>query len=426
MKDRNFWLYAMGRFVTILGMGITNVAAPLFILDLTGSGKTMGTFMIVAMSPALILYPVAGVVGDRVNRKSIMISMDFGRGALCMLLATLAARNYLTIPVFLVLIFAGGVMGTFFGPATAAMLPDIVKQEDLTRANSIMRGLYSFSSIVGPTLGGVMYMLGGVQLTFLITGITLVCSGVSEIFIQYHQKTKKFETIREVSSDLKEGFSFIELRRGLLALLVLALLSNFFLSPVSSVLVPYVLRIVIKFSSEQYGVLQTAFVVGALAGNIIIGALLAKTKMEKMLKGGLLSEQTFNLMFALLIFPVVIAFLGYASWTMFSVFFMVSILRGFCNAFVNIPIQVGLQKMVPTEYRARVFSVLEVTTMGVVPIGVGIVGILLDAAPAYVIALAMFVSNFIVVVIFIFKYLRKVTREFELQEGPEKVAVQGG
>lgn len=416
MRDRNFWLYAMGRFVTILGLGMTNVAGPLFILDLTGSGKIMGTFIITAMMPALLLYPVAGVIGDRVNRKTIMVSMDFGRGVLCLFLAFLAAQNYLTIPVFLLLVFAGGVMGTFFGPATAAMLPDIVKEEDLTRANSIMRSLYSFSSIIGPTLGGIMYAFGGVKLSFLITGLSLIASGVSELFIQYHQKTKKLEHIREVVTDLKEGISFIKIHRGLLTFLIFALLSNFFLSPVGGVLIPYVFRVVIEFSSEQYGMLQTSFVVGALIGNIIIGTLLARAKIGTMLKRGLIGEQVFNLTFAVLILPSIIVYLGYASWAMFSVIFVVSIFRGFFNSFVNVPISVGLQKLVPTEYRARVFSVMEVITMGIMPIGVGVVGILLDMAPAYVIALAMFLTNFFVVLVFIFKYLSKVMKEFEHEE----------
>ncbi len=70
---RNFWLYATGRLVSLIGTGIQDIAVPLFILDLTGSGTMMGSFMIITMVPRLILYPLAGVVGDRLNRKWIMI-----------------------------------------------------------------------------------------------------------------------------------------------------------------------------------------------------------------------------------------------------------------------------------------------------------------------------------------------------------------
>jgi DHA3 family macrolide efflux protein-like MFS transporter len=92
-------LYAAGRAVSVVGTNIQNIAVPLFILDLTGSGTVMGTFMIVSTVPRLIVYPIGGVVGDRVNRKWIMVWMDFGRGGLILLLALLAAKDYITVPL---------------------------------------------------------------------------------------------------------------------------------------------------------------------------------------------------------------------------------------------------------------------------------------------------------------------------------------
>nr|WP_049753238.1 MFS transporter [Kosmotoga olearia] len=128
---RNFWLYAMGRLVSLIGSGIQSLALSLYILDITGSGTMMGTFLIMSMLPVIILAPIAGVVGDRFNRKAIMIYMDFARGALIFFLAFLAYRNMLTLPVIYISQFAMAIMDTFFGPATSAMLPDIVPKEHL-------------------------------------------------------------------------------------------------------------------------------------------------------------------------------------------------------------------------------------------------------------------------------------------------------
>ncbi|MBU7044892.1 MAG: MFS transporter, partial [Theionarchaea archaeon] len=93
IDQRNFWLYAVGRLVSLIGTGVQDIAVPLFILDITRSGTAMGTFMIISMVPRLVLIPLAGVVGDRVNRKLIMVWMDFGRGAVILFLAFLAAQN---------------------------------------------------------------------------------------------------------------------------------------------------------------------------------------------------------------------------------------------------------------------------------------------------------------------------------------------
>ncbi|HIH72724.1 MAG TPA: MFS transporter [Thermococcaceae archaeon] len=185
MKDnRNFWLYAMGRFVSLVGSGVQDVALPLFILDLTGSGTIMGIFMIISMLPRLILYPIAGVVGDKINRKWIMVWMDFGRGAVILFLALLASRNLITIPILFGTQFVVSLMNALFGPATSAMLPDIVEKEELMRANSILMSLNSTAYIVGPALGGIIYGMGGIMIAFLINGVSFIASGVSELFIR--------------------------------------------------------------------------------------------------------------------------------------------------------------------------------------------------------------------------------------------------
>ena len=416
MKNRNFWLYAAGGLFSATGSGAANVVIPLFVLDSTGSGTAMVTFMIIGMVPRLILYPVAGVIGDRINRKQIMVSMDFGRGAVGLLLALLAAQDYITVPILVGAQLVVSTMSVLSGPATIAMLPDIVEKEDLTRANSLLGAIHIPPTVGGAALGGILYGLGGIQVAFLINCILFVASGVSKLFIRYLQKTEKFERVSEVITDLKEGISFIKVHRGLLFLLVFSSVSSFLLAPIFSELVPYFMRITIKFSAEQYSMIQTSLVAGMLIGYIIIAAVLAKARIEKMLKRGLLLEQVLNLAFAVLIFPLIIGILGYRSWTFFSLIFIVFILRGFFNAFVSISITVGLQKLAPTEFRARIFSVLGFISAGITPVGVGIMRILLNRAPIHVIALTLFLLNLLVVLIFILKYLKRVSRDLEHQE----------
>lgn len=169
----------------------------------------MGTFMIIFLAPRLVLYPLAGVFGDRFNRKWIMVWMDFGRGTLLLIIAMLAIKNLITLPLLFGTQFLISVMDALFDPSTAAMLPDIVEAEDLTRANSIVGAIDSFSHILGPAIGGILYGLGGIKMALLVNGISFVGSGVSELFIRYFQKTKKIEKIAEVVDDLKGGITFV-------------------------------------------------------------------------------------------------------------------------------------------------------------------------------------------------------------------------
>lgn len=130
-----------------------------------------------------------------------------------------------------------------------------------------------FSYIIGPTLGEVIYGIGDIQAAFLVNGISFAGSGVAELFIAYHQKTKKLEKVQEVINDIKEGIHFIKTYKGLLVLLLFAVTTNLLLGSISGVLIPYPLRVVIEFSAEQLGMLQTSVVVGALVENIVIASM---------------------------------------------------------------------------------------------------------------------------------------------------------
>ena len=99
---RNFWLFTLGRLVSLIGSGVQALAIPLYILDLTGSGVMMGTFSVVTMLPRILFGPIAGVLGDRFNRKYIMIYMDFARGAAIILMAYLSDVGVLNLALLFV------------------------------------------------------------------------------------------------------------------------------------------------------------------------------------------------------------------------------------------------------------------------------------------------------------------------------------
>ncbi|MBU7024757.1 MAG: MFS transporter, partial [Theionarchaea archaeon] len=271
----------------------------------------------------------------------------------------------------------------------------------------------SVSFIVGPALGGIIYAIGGIKVAFLINGVSFLGSSISEVFIRYSQKTKRFTGVHEVVSDLREGLSFVRAHHGLLILLMIALVLNFLMSPLFSVVIPYVMRVIIKFSAEQFGMLETSFMGGTLVGNIIIGAFLVKTKVKKLLNLGLLVESVVMVVFAFILFPQVLHVLGYASWLCFIALSCTFVFLGLFNAFVNTPLMVELQKMTPTAFRARVFSVIELAAQGVVPIGFGIMGFLLDLIPAHWIVVVLSVAEIGVVVYFVVGLSSKVFEDLE-------------
>lgn len=394
--NRNFWLYAIGRFISQIGWAVQNVALPLYVLDTTKSGAMMSVFLMAGMIPSLILSPIAGVVGDRYNRKALMVWLDIARG---ILLLGIVFFGLLNLNVLLVAQVLMSIMGTFFGTATSAMFADLVKKDELAKATSTVQSLSIVARISGPLLGGIIYALGGIELAVLINGLSFLGSGLFEMFIEYKWQTRKLKHLGEVKEDLLEGVAFLRDNKPLKLIMGYALMINFLLTPALTVVIPYVYRIEIGFSPEEFGALQTAFMVGMLLGNGIIMAKLG-SRAEKLLFKALFIEVGLFIVLALLVSPLA----TFSASVLFSIFVGMNAVWGASNALVNVPFFTKMQKLVPSELRGRVFSVFELLAQALVPIGVAIAGVALDYFTPYSILMASGVTGFAVTLYYFLRH----------------------
>ncbi|PNS00526.1 MFS transporter [Petrotoga miotherma DSM 10691] len=403
VQKRNFLLYSTGRLVSLIGSGVQLIALPLYILDLTGSGTLMGTFTFLSMVPGLIFSPIAGVLGDRMNRKKIMVNMDYLRGIIILFMAYSAYQGWMNIAfIFTAQVFIS-ILDSVFGGSTGAMLPDLVPIEFLTKANSVNSSINSVSNIIGPILGGIIYGFGGIKVVFLINGISFVISAISEMFITYvpHFEGKQKISFKSMFSDIKEGLVFIRGRKGLKELFLFAMIANFIMSPIFMIVFPYVLRQEIGFTSEQYGITQSSFTLGILIGSILIGTIFYKSNPKKSMTLGLIAEAIMFFIISGLFFPNIVTKFGGASWTLLIILYINLMLIGVCNAFINIPINTNLQKMTPTKVRSRVFTVLGLISQGAIPVGSLIFGTLLDLMRGYQLTLFASIASAIVTILFL-------------------------
>jgi len=411
MKDlgRNFWLYAIGRLVSLIGSGIQSLAIPLYILDLTGSGTIMGTFMVITMLPRILFGPVAGVLGDRFNRKMIMVYMDFARGAAILAMAVLAGANSLTITVLFIFQLLISTFDISFDAATAAMLPDIIESDKLLRGNSILGAINSLSYIIGPALGGILYGMFGIEAVLILNGASYIASAISEIFIRYQQTTEKGKiSLKSVFKDVVEGVRYMRKINGLILVMVFAMLSNFLLSPFFSVVFPFFARTIVGFTSEQYGFLQSGWVVGVLIGNVILGTLLSKKRQGNLFAMGLTAETLILFLLTVFFFPYFIDLFGWASWRYFAALGLPILVTGIFNAFVNTPLNTLFQKIVPTNYRSRIFSVISILAQIATPLGAAIYGFAVDRVPVHYLILVSSIGNALLTLVFLLKGMTKL------------------
>ncbi len=379
-KNKNLRRFIWGRFISLLGSGIQMIVLPLYILDLTGSGTLMGVFSVLTLVPALIAAPLSGIMGDRRNRKRIMILMDMGRGTLICLLGILAMTGKFNLYIFFILQIIISVMDSLFNSASAALMPELVSKEELIEANSAKGGFDAASTIVGPALGGLIYGIWGIKVVFYINGLSFIISAFLAMFITYNKEQVLKEKISKkvFLKENDEVFKFIVNKKGLLQLFTFAMLANFFMAPLFDIIIPYALKRGIGFTSPQYGFIMGSLALGILLGNIAISVYFKRLGLRKLMKYGLVIETGLRILVCGLLLPKIVGIYGGATWQLFITISVCCITMEFFNAFVNTPISTNLQNLVPDEMRSRFFAILGMFSQGAMPIGALLFGTLLD------------------------------------------------
>lgn len=179
---RNFSLMIIGQIISLFGNAILRFALSMYVLDLTGSAAAFGTILAVSMIPTVLLSPVGGIIADRINRRNIMVALDFttaGLIAVFTLLFTVSDSLWI-IGLLMVLL---SVIQSFYQPSVQASIPALTADENLMKANSVVIQVNALANLVGPVLGGFLYGFFGLMPILIASGLCFFTSAVMEIFL---------------------------------------------------------------------------------------------------------------------------------------------------------------------------------------------------------------------------------------------------
>lgn len=379
--NTNLILLLLGRMVSDTGTSLQMVVIPLYIIDMGGSAATVGLFSFLALMPALLVYPLAGVLGDRLNRKTIMVATDFASAGVILGLALVSGLGKMSLTLLLLVQVIVSLLNGLFDPATKGMLPQLVEQDKLTQANSAVASLRTLSSLLGPVIGAVLYAKLGITVLFFINGISFLLSATSEMLIKYkHSRREAGEGIQGIVADLSEGLKFILDNKVIRKLCVFFLIIYALIQPIFTVVLPLLFRTQLHYSDTQYGYLQMIIILGALLGSILVGLLFGKEKkVIKSLMIGCNMLMGMMLTFSVLLFPFSLSQLGKDTLLYFSLLSGVLCLLSVSIMFIHVPVQALIQRKTPNEYMSRTFSIVGIITKGGIPIGALMYGFILNS-----------------------------------------------
>jgi predicted MFS family arabinose efflux permease len=225
--NRNFRRLWLGRLISQTGDWFNSVALFTLLLNLTGSGEALGLVLIIKLLPQFFVGPLAGVVADRINRKTILLVADVLRGLL--VFGFLFVHRAEQVWIVYTLAALEIILAAFFEPAESAAIPMIVERHELIAANALGGATWSVTLAFGAALGGAVTGLFGRNTAFVIDAISFF---ISAAFIWATQipplEKRKRGAAKRLSileatgiADIIEGARYLKTNPHVIALLLI-------------------------------------------------------------------------------------------------------------------------------------------------------------------------------------------------------------
>jgi MFS family permease len=353
---KGYRLFWYNTTIFVLGASAFPIALAVTVLDAGGTATSLGLILGARVLSAVLFAPFAGVWSDRLPRKQVMITADLFRAVLVFGMVFISAPKLPHILLALAVFLMG--IGDAFGMASAGAIMPSLLPEDKLPAGNVARGIVVRSAtIIGPGIGGVSIFLIGGRLTFLFTAIAFAAGTYFLIQIK-----------EDINSDKKAREPFmVEMREGLRtvweipwigAMIAMASIQLMVVLAAEEVLLPVITR-------REFGT-NTAFALSAAAfsiGGVISAIGCVKLKVKHQGRFSVLIWMLLIIAPLSLVFPISQSFIVLSYlFAGFSV--------GPWEAFWNS----AVQREVPRELQGRVFSIDQMGTMGLMPLGMALVG----------------------------------------------------
>ncbi|OGO78702.1 MAG: hypothetical protein A2Y23_08560 [Clostridiales bacterium GWB2_37_7] len=389
----NLILFSAGKLVSLMGSYIYSFAISLYILKVTGSGTSFAFSIFIGTIPRVLLSPIAGSLSDRVDKKKMIVGLDFLSGFVLLGLLALSLIYGIRLPFIYAASFILSVISTFFNNCFNAAIPSLVTDKSLMKINAYGRSIDSVSQILGPVMGGMVFGLISMKLFFLMNGVSFILSAISEMFIDFnYNKARESKSegnaklcLRTVWEDIKEVVVFIKGNKILSVVMPFSISCNFFLAASFSVVLPFVVNNVLGMSSVQYGMIEGAFPVGMLVTAIIISKLPEKEKNRKGLFIGIMGMGVLSIAMGL---PVLDMFIGLNVQLVFLYYMSMLFMYAIFLLMLDMPMMVVMQRTIPSEMLGRVMGVLMTISGGLTPLGILLTGVFIEIIPAYMVFFA--------------------------------------
>ncbi|RPH62934.1 MAG: MFS transporter [Chloroflexi bacterium] len=363
-KPRFFTIFA-GQALSLFGSSLVQFALVWYLTQQTGSATILATATLIAMLPQIVLGPFVGALVDRWNRRIVMMVADGAIALATLVLAGLFWLGLAQVWHIYAILFLRSLGGAFHWPAMQASTSLMVPKEQLARVAGMQQTLQGLVSIVAPPTGAVLISVLPTQGVLAIDVVTALLAILPLFFIAIpqpvRQQTADGQPQTSYWQDMREGLAYVARWPGLLAILIMATLINFLLTPTGS-LMPLLVTKYFGLGALELGLTDSLWGIGMIVGGVALSTW-----------GGFKRRIATSMMgIAGIGLGILLVGLAPAKWFWLALAGMS--LTGLMQVMANGPLHAVLQAVVKPEMQGRVMSLIGSAATAMTPLSLAVAG----------------------------------------------------
>jgi MFS family permease len=356
-RYRDFRLLWFGACTSSIGTWMQKLAQAWLVLQLSNSPFLLGLDAFLGELPIVLFALVGGVVADRRDRRRLLLASQVVQMSCALLLSVLAGLGVVRVWHILCLSFVAGLGQAFGGPAYQALLPSLVKVEDLSNAIAMNSIQFNLARVIGPVLGGLALTGFGASLCFALNGASFLAVIVALLSLRVVFIPSN--TGQSVLASMKQGLQFVQRHPVMPSLVGLAFATTMLGVPLI-VFLPVFAKNVFGRGASAFTLLLAIYGAGAIAGALIVAAL-----------GSTHAKGRSALMF---LAGLGLATCAFATSRLLPASCVFLFLAGACLVGVLSLVSSLVQEITEDAMRGRVMSVYGVAFRGGMPVGSLVIG----------------------------------------------------
>jgi DHA3 family macrolide efflux protein-like MFS transporter len=356
----------IGQALSLLGSQLVQFAIIWHLTQTTNSATTLAIASMMGLLPQVLLSPFIGTWVDRGNRRLLLIAADSTVAIATLILAALFATGVVQVWHIYLALFIRAVAGGFHQSAFGASVVLLVPKEHLARVQGFNQALHGGLNIISAPLGA--YLLSVLPMQGILgidVGTALLAVSIL-LFIRIPQPETKSAAPSTFWQDFRAGFRYIIAWRGLVILLGLVMVINFFYSATEP-LTPLLITNHFRGDAGQLGWWLSSFAIGTVLGGLLLG-----------LWGGF-KRKVITAQLGLILMGISTAIVGLVPADSFVIGLIANSAVGFLLPIINGSFGATLQAAIAPEMQGRVFAFIFSAAMLVSPLALLVAGPFADA-----------------------------------------------